>query len=263
MNHFPAQASFELKAPSRKRLILRDDQISWTEAMDLARWLSSQKKTFVLIDTGLFSLAELEWLATRKAIIVSYPEAGRSWSEILLLGKVARRARRTVIFGYKGSETGERLAEIYPGLRIMGRGGIDIHLSGRARNLEPEALSQLAADCRQGQAYFVYYHYGPVEAWLHQLGKEEAWIHLLDHFFDWSQINNLEELFKSYARKVKLVIHLEKENGAAELVEMVSKWGGYLVFSRPPWPSFSVKKGYQADSALPFRAYHLEPRALF
>jgi len=263
MNEFPGQSSFEIEAVTRKRIILRDDQISWTEAMDLARWLSSKKRAFVLIDTGLFSLAELEWLATRKTIIVSYPEARRSWSEILLLGKVARRARRTIIFGYKGSETGERLAETYLGLRHMGRGGIDIHLSGRARNLDPEALSQLAADCRLGQAYFVYYHYGPVEAWLHQLGREEAWIHLLDHFFDPSQVNELEELFKSYPRKVRLVIHMEKERRVPELMEMASKWGGYLVFPYPPWPSFFNKKGYQAGSALPFRAYHLESRALF
>jgi len=263
MNEFPAQSNFEIKAVTRKRIILRDDQISWTEAMDLARWLSSRRKTFVLIDTGLFSLAELEWLATRKTIIVSYPEARRSWSEILLLGKVARRARGAVIFGYKGSETGERLAEIYLALRHMGRGGIDIHLSGKARNLDPEALSQLAADCRQGQAYFVYYHYGPVEAWLYQLGREEAWIHLLDHFFDLSQMNTLEELFKSCPGKVKVVIHMEKERRDPELMEMARKWGGYLVFPRPPWPSFFIKKGYRADSALPFRAYHLEPRALF
>ncbi len=167
----------------------------------------------------------------QKGIIVSSPEAGRSWPELLLLKRVAQRYKGLVIFGYNGSETGEKLAEIYFTLRHLGRGGVDLHISGQRRNLDWEALSQLAAECRRGHSWFVYYHYGPIETWLNQLAKETAWIHLCDRFFNWSQKNELEELFRSFPpRLIRLVVHIEDESRGIELIELVLKKGGFVIF---------------------------------
>lgn len=263
MSQVVPEANIKDKVLTKKRIILRDDQISWTEAMDLAKWLSARKKSLVVIDTGCFSLSELEWLVTKKSIIVSSPEAGRSWSELLLLNKVARRFGEPVIFGYKGRETGEKLSEIYSALRHLGRGGVDLHISGQPKNFDSEALSQLAAECRHGHSWFVYYHYGAIETWLNQLAKEMAWIHLCDRFFNLSQKNELEELFRSFPhRHLRLVIHIEDESRGDELIELAIKQRGFVVFSRPPWPSF-LKKTHPRRRSLPFRAYHLEARALF
>lgn len=263
MKQVGPEVDFKNKVLTKKRMIVRDDQISWGDAMDLAKQLRASKKALVIIDTGCFSLPELEWLVSKKSIIVSSPEAGRSWPELLLLKRVAQRHGAMVIFSYNGSETGEKLAEIYSALRHLGRGGVDLHISGQAKNLDPEALSQLAAECRRGHSWFVYYHYGAIEAWLNQLAKEMAWIHLCDRFFKWSQKNELEELFRSFPhRHIRLVVHIEDESKGTELVELALKKGGFVVFSRPPWPFF-LKKGYPQRRRLPFRAYHLEARALF
>lgn len=257
------EANFKDKLLTKKRIIIRDDQISWIEAMDLAKWLSAKKKALVVIDTGCFSLSELEWLVTKKSIVVSSPETGRSWSDLLLLNKVATRFGEPIIFGYKGGETEEKLSEIYSDLRHLGRGGVDLHISGQAKNLDSTALSQLAAECRHGHSWFVYYHYGSIESWLNQLAKEMAWIHLDDRFFNLSQSNELEELFRSFPHgQIRLVIHIDDESKETELIELALKLGGFVVFSRPPWPSF-LKKRFPQRRGLPFRAYHLEARALF
>ncbi len=53
------EANFIDKILTKKRVIVRDDQISWVEAMDLAKWLSARKKALVVIDTGCFQ--SLNW----------------------------------------------------------------------------------------------------------------------------------------------------------------------------------------------------------
>ncbi|MCX7973517.1 MAG: hypothetical protein N3B16_03355 [Candidatus Aminicenantes bacterium] len=255
--------NFESIVSSRKKIILRDDQISWLEAMDLAEHLSSRKKALILIDTGCFSLAELEWLVLRRAIIVSYAETGRTWSDLLLLKKVASRVRRPVIFAFQGEERESRGTEALSALHQLARGGLDLHLSGRKKTFDPEVLAHLAADCRLGHSWFVYYHYGGVDAWLIQLAKEKAWLHLDGRFLDESQLLSLEELLLSFPKgRVRLVLHLEEEASGIKLIELVQKHGGYVIFFQPVSPPLK-KRRYQKNLILPFRAYHLEPRALF
>ncbi len=263
MSQLILEVDFKDKLLTRKRIIMRDDQISWVEALDLAQWLSARKKTFILIDTGCFSLSQLEWLSTKKSLIVSSPEADRSWSELLLLNKVAKRFGQPIIFAYKDRETGEKLWEIYSALQHLGRCGVDLHISGQNKTLDSEALGQLANCCHRGRSWFVYYHYGPIETWLNQLAKEMAWIHLSDRFFDMSQKNELEELLRSFPRHpLRLVIHVEDESKGIELIEFAFKKGCFVVFYQPPWSSF-LKKRYFLRRQLPFRAFHLEEKALF
>lgn len=256
----------ELAPSSRKKIIIRDEQISWIEAMDLAQYLSRLKRKLILIDTGCFSLPELEWLIKRKVILVSYPEANRSWADLLLLKKVADRFNCPLIFACRDAdlEKGDRKGEDFLfAMRILARGGIDLHLSGRKGIIEPESLIQLAANCRLGCSWFVYYHYDYPHFWLSQLAKEKAWIHLDGRFLEDNHGSSLEEILRSFPRgKVQLVLHLEEEDEKFNLMELVEKYRGYIVFSSPSL--ISLKRGrYLREPILPFRSYHLEPRALF
>lgn len=260
------KTNLDIAISSRQRLIIRDDQISWSEAMDLTQYLFRLKKRLILIDTGCFSLPELEWLIERRAIVVSYPEAKRSWADLLLLKKVARRFNCPIIFAGRDDELeqmGRKEKDILSTMRPLARGGVDLHLSGRKGLVEPESLIQLAADCRLGHSWFVYYHYDYPHPWLTQLAKEMTWIHLDGRRLAESQVHSLEEILRAYPRgKVRLVLHLEEDSKGLNLMELVKKHKGYIIFSSPPL--ISLKKGkYQEESILPFRAYHLEPRAFF
>ncbi len=249
----------------RYRIIVRDDQLSWPEAMELARERSKQKRKLVLLDTGNFSLSELEWIASFGATIVSYLEARRTRSDMLLLQKVASRHRGRIIFACAASfKKHEAVTEILDSLHQMGWGGVDLHLLGQRDSFSPEELTALATDCRKGKAWMVYYHHGAFEPWLVHLAREGVWLHLSDKFYHHDHFNNLEEIIHAYAgRHVRLVLHQEEEV-FTELAETVTSLGGWVIF-RLSRPELAKKKGrYQVlkEKRLPFRAYHLNPRVM-
>ncbi|MGQ9578431.1 MAG: hypothetical protein ACUVWQ_07400 [Candidatus Aminicenantales bacterium] len=251
---------------AHQRITIRDDQVSWDQAWDMARRAKSLRKSLVLIDTGVFSLAELEWLIEAKASVLSYPEGGRSPAEMLLLKKVAKRSKSLVVFGFRNvSGTNRSVQDWLNSMRQMGRGGIDLHVSGSDKPFEPEELYQLAADCRRGEAWFLYYHHGPVEPWLIRLAQERAWLHLAAEFYRSEDAGIVEELLRSYpSRQARLVFHCG-EKCPLELEEIISAWGGSLAYLLPP-AGLLMKKRRQlrmVEKSLPFRAYHLHPKAMF
>lgn len=245
----------------QKPLVVRDDQITWAEAIDLAKECKSKGKMLVFIDLGGLTLAELEWLVSSGTVILSYPEAGRTWAEMLLLKTIARRKHGLVIYAYGGKfKSEEEKREAYLGWRQMARGGIDFHLSNRHQFWEPEAIVQLAADCRLGRGWFVYYHHGFVEPWLINLVREGAWVHLSDRFYQASQKENWEEMLRGFSRRqVRLILHAESM--ANELKEIIDRYGGFIIYNLPPPPSTTALASSRPKS-LPFRAYHLDPKAM-
>ncbi|GEM_PF-1210342 len=254
---FPRSTGFSGKKP----LVVRDDQITWAEVIDLAKECKGKGKTLVFIDLGGLTLSELEWLVSSGTVILSYPEANRTWAEMLLLQIIARRKHGLVIYAYGGKfKSEEEKREAYLGWRQMARGGVDFHLSNRHQFWEPEAIVQLAADCRLGRGWFVYYHHGFVEPWLNDLAREGAWVHLTDRFYQASQKENWEEMLRSFSRRqVRLILHAE--SAATELKEIIDRHGGLIIYNLPPISPTQPLDTPKLKS-LPFRAYHLDPKAM-
>ncbi len=269
MSSSAANAAFFLEdfsLETRRRIIIRDDQVSWDDVWDMARLAHRQRKSLVLIDTGVFSLAELEWLVEARTTVLSYPEAGRSWAEMLLLKKVAKRTNSLVVFALRGIPGAKKTGEDwFDSTRQMGRGGVDLHVSGGDNPFKPQELSQLAADCRLGGAWFLYYHHGPVEPWLNPLAQEGAWLHLAAEFFRVEDAGYLEELLRLFpGKRPRLVFHCG-EKCPPELKEIVSTRGGFLVYLLPPAElgNKKTRRLQPAERGLPFRAFHLHPKAMF
>lgn len=251
---------------AHQRITIRDDQVSWDQAWDMARRAKSLRKSLVLIDTGVFSLAELEWLIEAKASVLSYPEGGRTPAEMLLLKKVAKRSKSLVVFAFRNVlGTNKSSQDWFNSMRQMGRGGIDLHVSGRDKPFGPEELFQLAADCRRGGAWFLYYHHGPVEPWLIRLAQERAWLHLAAEFCRSEDAVILEELIRFYpGRRPRLVFHCS-EKCPKEFEEIISARGGFFAYLLPPAGLLDKRRRQwrMEEKSPPFRAYHLHPKAMF
>jgi len=215
----------------------RDDQNDFTVFLDAARTARRSGGRLRLIDTGRFSVFDLEWLAEAGADLYTSDEARPKRSELGLLSKSCIRGDALIAYfhhaGLSGDSAEAPTSPVF--LAEAGRDGVDIHLSNRERPRDLPILTEIAHAGRGAGSRLVYYHHGSLDSGLGDLARTGGWVHLSDLT---SPIADERALLTDLSAEAAasgsgLVIHLEK-GLAAETVRDLLKAGAFVIFKTPP-----------------------------
>jgi hypothetical protein len=231
--------AFELLAEAGTGLDVtsRDDQNDFFAFLDSAKLCRRNGGRFRLIDTGRFSLSELEWLGEAGADVYTSDEARPDKAQIELLVEACARGGGNVAYFHHGAiirnKEGDPTSLSF--LLDVGRCGACIHLSNRDRERSLDDLSVLALACRKLGSRFVYYHHGRPSAGLEELARSGAWIHLSDERFEFPEdrVILLDVLKEARAAGAGLVLHMEK-GLELELLRDILRAGAFVLFKTPP-----------------------------
>lgn len=143
----------------------------------------------------------------------------------------------------------------------LGESGVYIHLSNREKKRNISQLNPLASACKRGGSWLVYYHHGPLEASLEELGRDGAWIHLSDKSLQEDEnLTLFSEIIKSTrVAGTNLVLHLEKGLDFLLLREIIRK-GAYVLFKFSLFDRKSPFRLLEKETKkrkLDFRAFYL------
>jgi hypothetical protein len=245
---------FELlsRAEQGLEITVRDDQNDFIAFLDAAKAARRSNGRLRLIDTGRFSVYELEWLAEAGADVYTSDEARPSRSELGLLAKACARGDAFIAYLHHSeltAGTGQSPASA-AFLAAAGRDGVDIHVSNRGRPRDRALLSEVAHACQGAGSRLVYYHHGTLDSGLGELARARCWVHLSDLTSPLSDAGALLADFSAEAAASGsgLVIHLDR-GLPADAVRDLLKAGAFVVFKTPP-----------ADRRSPFRALERQSR---
>ena len=161
---------------------VRDDQYDFAALLDAAASAGGRGVRLSLIDTGRFTVPELEWLAAAGVRLLTSDETRPLAADLERLAEAGRRSGAVVAVQVRGAAlAGGAAAEELGGLAAL---GLDLHVSNREAARDLDVLGGLAESARRGRAFFVYYHHGPFVPDLVGLAARGAWIHLSDRAFD-------------------------------------------------------------------------------
>lgn len=240
------------RAQQGLEITTRDDQNNFTVFLDAAKAARRIGGRLRLIDTGKFSVFELEWLAEAGADLYTSDEARPNRSELGLLSKACARGNGLIAYFHRGDLTGgpaeSPTSAVF--LADAGRDGVDIHLSNRERPRDLAVLAEVAHSGNGAGSRLVYYHHGSLDSGLGDLVRSGGWVHLSDLT---SPIADEAALLADFSTEATasgsgLVIHLEK-GLAAETVRDLLKAGAFVIFKTPP-----------ADRRSPLRALERQAR---
>lgn len=261
------EKAFELlsRAEQGQEITVRDEQNDFAALLDAARVARKSGGRLRLIDTGRFSVYELEWVAEAGADLYTSDEARASRPELGLLSKSCARGDSFIAYFHHADLSGDSAEAPDSPLFLAetGRDGVDIHLSNRERPRDLGSLAEIALVCKGAGSRLVYYHHGSLESGLGDLARSGGWIHLSDLS---SPISEREALLVDFSAEAAasgsgLVIHLEK-GLAAETVRGLLEAGAFFVFKTPPADrrsSFRVLERQARKRKLDRRAYYLYP----
>ncbi len=243
----------------------RDDQNDFTAFLDAARMARRSGGRLRLIDTGRFSLFELEWLAEAGTDLYTSDEARPNRAELGLMAKACARGDSVIAYFHHGiltADSGETPTSM-GFLAEAGRDGVDVHISSRERERDLAGLAEIANVCRRAGSRLVYYHHGLLDAGLGDLARSGGWIHISDLNLptagEGTFLTNLSA--EAAASGSGLVIHLEK-GLAVETVRDLIRAGAFLLFKTPPADrrsSFRVLERWARKRTLDRRACYLYP----
>jgi len=209
---------------------IRDDQYDYLTIMDAAR---SYGRRIGLIDSGRFSLLQMESIAKAGIAIYSSDEARADIEEIGLIRKACAKGGSFLAFFLNaGLRDEDRQGKIpFPVLKELAESGVYMHVSNRQEKHDGSRLAELSRSCRRGGSWLVYYHHGPLESFLADLAASGAWIHLSDQ----SLAKDEDFLFfrELAGRGKRLVLFVEKILPASFLRDMY-RAGVFLFFKTPP-----------------------------
>lgn len=245
--------------PGRRTLTLRDDRLDFPCFGDAAASCRRRRARLRLIDQGRFSISELEWLGEAGADVYMSDRIRRSVSDLALVRKAARRGGAWVALFQHGPIDDAARAE----LGELGRSGIDLHSSNVERARDFGVLAELAGDCRDGGASFVYQHHGAPAEGLETLAGRGAWIHLTGAGLAGEADVALAALIASASRSrgAGLILHIETRLDPAWLADLRDT-GALLLFKTPRSDYRSPLRPFEDASAeleLPLRSYYLFP----
>ena len=256
---------FELlsRATSGTDITIRDDQNDFPAFQDSARLCREKSGRFRLIDTGKFSVFELEWLAQAGADIYTSDEARPKKAEVELLARACSKGQAVVAYFYQGSirRNKEGVSAAPSVLRGISQSGAYLHLSNRDGERDFSLLSELAYACRKGGAWLVYYHHGRPADGLKDLAGSGGWIHLSDQGFKYGEDAALlfDVAKQAAAAGAGLVLHVEEAASASALRDVLQA-GAFVLFKipgldykSPLWPLQQQARRKDLD----FRAYYL------
>jgi hypothetical protein len=148
----------------------------------------------------------------------------------------------------------------------VGRSGVYVHLSNRQKERDIPTISRLANSCTRSGSRLVYYHHGPLETTLLELGKNGAWIHITDQNLEGEQERTLIRDIVLSAQKAgsNLVLHWEN-GGQFSVLDDIVKAGAVVLFKSPLFDYKSPLKDLEMGirrKRLDYRAYYLHPSVL-
>jgi len=256
---------FELLSRAERgfEITVRDDQQEFSTLLDAAKICRRRGGRFRLIDSGKFSLFNLEWLAEAGADIYTSDEARADKTELDLLAKACARGNGVAAFFLHGAlkEGPESDPSSLGFLQEIGRSSVDIHLANRERARDFGHLAALAHTCRQAGSFFVYYHHGRPTSGVEDVVRNGAWVHLSDRSFQAAEDAPLlvDLLEQATAAEAGLILHIEKGQDLIVLRELF-KAGAYVLFKTPPSDSWSSLRPLETEARkrVPgFRTYYL------
>lgn len=242
-----------------------DNQHDFAWFLDAVK-LSRQKRVrFLLIDSGVFDRSQLEWLLEAGGDLYTSDESRQDFSELEGLLKACRKGRSLLVFflyGSLGKEEEEDSSALF-NLQNLGRGGAYLHISNREHERKFSHMISLAQSCRDGGSRLVYYHHGPLDQGLVELGNNGAWVHIPDKSIKSEDDRRLlvELALSADSTKSGLVLHVENELSFS-LLDEFQKARAHILFKKKHIDFKSPLKKIEQTAAkrkLDFRAYYLHP----
>jgi len=252
------------EAAGGRDLTVRDDQNVFQEFLDAVKVCRRSRGRFRLLDTGRFSLYELEWLGEAGADIYTSDEARPDKAQVDFLVQACARGDALVAYFHYGeigggAEGSEKSSLEF--LKDIGRSRAFIHLTNREMPREIPGLGELAHVCKKAGTRLVYYHQGQPEDGLVTLARSGAWIHLSDQSLEPGEESLLlvDLVREAAAAGGGLILHVERGLHVPFLREIL-KAGAYLLVETPPsdYRSPSRLLERKARRRVPdFRSYYL------
>jgi hypothetical protein len=223
-------------SPADGDLVLRDDQAEFYTVLDEVRRRRARGARLRLIDSGAFSVLELERLGLAGADLFTSDKAGRTPADLFILNKAARKGGGFVAHFHHGP-LGAETAAAFPmsALREAARDGVALFLSNKVSARGPEDLIVLAEEAREGGRRLGYYHHGPLNPDLLELAGRGVWIHVNASPEEESEtVPRLAGLAAAAeAAGGGLIVHLENAFSDTACEDLLAA-GAYLLFRTPP-----------------------------
>lgn len=263
------EKAYELLSQAGKGadITLRDDQYDFPSILDSVKQCRKRGFRFRLIDSGGLDRFHLEWLGKAGADLYTSDEARRDAFELELVNKACKKGRAILAYFHHGTlESEEANSVFFSELENVARSGIYFHLSNKERQREFSRLIELAYTCLRGGSWLVYYHHGPLDPSLEELGRNGAWIHITDQsFYEAEDINLVLDAVKSaLSSGVKIVLHVEKGLDYTLLRDIMNS-GAYILFKSSLFDyksPFRILEKEAKKRKLDFRSYYLYPAFL-
>jgi len=248
---------------TRQDLVIRDDQFDYVALLDAAGYAGRRRIPLSLLDTGRFTLTEIEALAKKGCRILTSSEARPRAEEWEILVEACRMGGTRLAAFWNGPlpapEAGAGLSA--QALEDLLGEGLDLHVSDRTHTRDAGDLARLAAAAKKGRGYFVVYHSGPLVTELAGPAGLRAWIHFSDR-------DSAEEGWAGRAGAIaraassagsRAVVHVER---GLELEVLADLWdaGAALIFLTPPSDDRSLLLPIEAKARrrkVPARAFYL------
>lgn len=243
----------------------RDDQDGFIAFLDAAKTTRRKGGRLRLVDTGRFSVFELEWLAEAGADIYTSEEARTDRTELELLAQAAGRGGAIIAHFHRGrlSEGSADVPSSWGFLEEVGRSRVDIHLTNREHLRDLGRLAEMAESCKKTGTRVVLYHHGRMEPGLEALARAGGWIHLSDKALeDADEAAFLGDLIhQASAAGSGIVLHLDR-GLPVETLDDFMRGGAFLIFKTPPSERGSRLHSVEQQARkrkLDRRSYYLHP----
>ena len=246
----------------RQDLVIRDDQFDFPALLEAARYADRRRIRMSLLDTGRFSLGEVESLAKAGARILASDEARPRADEWEILQEACRSAGTHLSVFWNGplpaaeAVTGAAFQSLLALLRM----GMDLHISNRTHVRDAAILARLAAASKKGKGYLVIYHTGPLVAELAGPAAGRAWVHFSDASIgdEPAAAAAVEIARAASGAGSRAAVHVER-GLPLELLEALWAAGAALLFTMPSDDRSLLRpvEDRAARRKLPPRAYYL------
>lgn len=253
---------------TRQDLVIRDDQFEFTALIQAAQYADRRRIPLSVLDTGRFSLNDLESLARAGARILTSDEVRPMADEWEILQKACRAAGTHLAVFWNGplpaAESSSPVS--VRSLEDLLGSGLDLHVSNRTRPRDQGALTALAAAARKAKSFVVVYQAGPLAEGLVELAGQRAWIHFADVSIPDGPAAGLAVGIARAAAGSgsRAVVHIER-GLEIDLLEELWAAGAALLFVTPPSDDRSRLRPVERRAArrkIPARAYWLSTAIL-